>query len=151
MKLSNAEKALLQRNGINQDIYRYRIRRGWTEQQAKFLDNTFRMHDGEIFKVFKTKFDKFYMTPTQFFLMRAKNLNYNVVQRRLEHGHTMQESVKTPYGQLNVDVFYSDELKEVEDKTKKRKASIEYAQLLFGQMMKNFISKEEYKKCVKSN
>lgn len=64
---------------------------------------------------------------------------------------SMSEAVSNRYGELNSDLYTDEELKQIDKRNNKRRQSMDYANLLFGQMMKNFISEEEYQTCVKLN
>ncbi|MGC9676033.1 hypothetical protein ACOP1M_00130 [Staphylococcus warneri] len=149
--LNDAEKVILYKNGLTQNQYKNRIKMGWDSDNALFLDNSFRMVNGEIFKTFIVDNKSYYMTPAHYFKMRSKQLNYEVVKQRLSQGMSMSESVKHAYGELLCDNYSQEEVEHMKKHKNHRKESIQYANLLFGQMMKNFISEEEYQKCVKLN
>lgn len=83
--------------------------------------------------------------------MKGKKLNYEIVQDRLEKCVPMNEAVTKRYGELKSDLYTDEEIEAMNKRNNKRQQSIDYAQLLFGQMMKNFITDEEYETCVKLN
>lgn len=149
--LTNIEKEILRRNGVSIKEYSQRLKSGWSEDNALFLDNTFRNGGTNIFKTFYVEDETHKMTPTQYYKMKGKKLNYDIIQNRLEKGISMSEAVSNRYGELNSDLYTDEELKQIDKRNNKRRQSMDYANLLFGQMMKNFISEEEYQTCVKLN
>lgn len=151
INLSSTEKEILRRNGVSVETYSRRLKLGWSEDNALFLDSTFRSSDHNIFKNFYANNETHKMTPSQYYSMKGKKLNYEIVQDRLEKGVTMNEAVTKKYGELKSDLYTDEEIEAMNKRNNKRQQSIDYAQLLFGQMMKNFITDEEYEACVRLN
>ncbi|PTK51072.1 hypothetical protein BUZ43_00635 [Staphylococcus haemolyticus] len=148
-KLSNAEKEILRRNDVSVETYNKRIKLGWNEDNALFLDNTFRKVGDHIYKTFYVKGKSLRMSPTNYYNMRSRRLNYEIVHTRLDNGIDMKDACTKHYGEYDCDIYTPEEIKQKNER-QSRKASIDYTKLLFAQMMKNFISEEEYQACVKS-
>ncbi|NMK90613.1 hypothetical protein [Staphylococcus capitis] len=52
INLSSTEKEILRRNGVSVETYSRRLKLGWSEDNALFLDSTFRSSGHNILKTF---------------------------------------------------------------------------------------------------
>lgn len=149
-ELTKTEIAVLKRNGLTVQDYTRRRKLGWSKNNALFLDKTFRSSGNNIYKTLYAKNKPYKMSPTLYYRMKSNNLNIEIVQERLNNGIDIEAACTTTYGEFKSDLFTPEEIYAMEKEKTKRKQSINYTNLLFAQKMRQFISQEEYDKCVKS-
>ena len=138
-ELTKTEIAVLKRNGLTVQDYTRRRKLGWSKNNALF-----------IYKTLYAKNKPYKMSPTLYYRMKSNNLNIEIVQERLNNGIDIEAACTTTYGEFKSDLFTPEEIYAMEKEKTKRKQSINYMNLLFAQKMRQFISQEEYDKCVKS-
>ncbi|MGW7919217.1 hypothetical protein ACWEXK_12405 [Staphylococcus xylosus] len=130
--LKNDEKATLKANGVTNNVFNQRIKRGWELYDAINLPNSFRTIDGEVRKSLVVDGVVFFIYPHHYYKMSAYKLDEYDLIKRIENGATLDEAVKSSRGCSIYDK--SKEQREVEEKVRPT-----YAQLLFKQSCKQFL------------
>lgn len=143
--LTDNEKRILERGGIDRQTYNRRVSTHWSEEDALFLPSKFRLRDGEISYKLEFYTQTFWVLPRHYYRMQMNGLDEDIILKRIANGAAnLNEAVERKKGLSRYDIPIH--IREARQKREKATIfntnnlkQIPYAELLFQQSCKQFL------------
>lgn len=138
--LNKEEKALLKLNGVSNQTFNQRVKRGWDVYDAIHLPSSFRMYDGELRKTLVTRENVHFVFPNHYYKMQAHGLTSADVINRINNGAAFNDAINLLNGDSEYDEVQNEEkIIELPQVQQSQDNKTSYAQLLFEQSCKQFL------------